>query len=67
MLHRHVAWEPRMDKRNSQRSHDVRESRFIVLVLLKPDFQNACKHFSLTEIILNQISQSRANTPIYCE
>ncbi len=43
--------------------HDVRESVFIVLVRPKPGFLNACKHVSPTEIALNRISQSSANTP----
>ncbi len=43
--------------------YDVTENQFIVLIWLKPDFQNVCIHVSLTEIELNQISQSQANTP----
>ncbi len=39
----------------SVRLHDVRENWFDVLVRLKPDFKNACKRFSPTEIVLNQI------------
>ncbi len=38
------------------------KQQFIVSVRLKSDFQNACKHVSLTEITLNQISANRANT-----
>ncbi len=51
----------------SQRLHDVKENQFIVIVGLKPDFKNTCKHVSSAEIVLNCISQSGANTPRKCD
>ncbi len=45
----------------SVRLHDVRENRF-VFVRLRANFKNACKHYSPTETVLIQSSQSRAHT-----
>ncbi len=42
--------------KHSAHLHIVREDRFIVLVQLKLDFRNTCKHVSLAEIVLKLIS-----------